>query len=281
MPKMIFDTHLHVWNAETYETPWRQGWGRFAPRSAFGAEDALGAMDVAGIERAALIPTEWDRRGSELVAETVLQFPDRFVGFGSLSLREELDVASVLRFCEASNLSGLRQIFLARNGHSFLDDESVDWLWASLEASSLPAMIWAPRQLDQLERVLARRPRLRLVIDHLNLELNPDTRELADEVEALCRLAAYAGVAVKASALTCALAGALDTDDLRRALARIVGAFGVERVFWGSDLTRTPDGYEGELEVLRKRLHLTDDQVASLLGASFASWLEPPRQLFP
>jgi len=273
---MVFDTHLHLWNPDTIETPWRQGWGRFAPRPAFSAEDALRALDDADIERAALVPTEWDRLGTELVGAAAARYPDRFVAFGSVSLREPLDAGAIHGRCVANDLAGLRQIFVPTGGASLVDDARIAWLWDGLAELAVPVMVWAPGQLDELARVVGSRPGLYVVVDHLNLPMRAGPSELDAEVEGLCRLARHAGTAVKISALTCALAGGLSPDDLRRALRRLVDAFGTARVFWGSDLTRTPEGYEGELAFVRGS-QLSEDEAAGVLGASFAAWLDRQR----
>ena len=43
---MVIDTHVHVWNPQTPQTPWRQGWARYAPRPRLTVAELLAALNT-------------------------------------------------------------------------------------------------------------------------------------------------------------------------------------------------------------------------------------------
>jgi hypothetical protein len=54
----------------------------------------------------------------------------------------------------------------------------------------------------------------------------------------------------------------------------LVGAFGADRVFFGSDLSRLPCGYEQLVDVFVNHLpELTSEQRRLVLGDALAGWL--------
>jgi predicted TIM-barrel fold metal-dependent hydrolase len=253
----VVDSHLHVWNAEGPETPWHAGWARFADRPSFTAEAALAAMDGAGVAAAVLIPAAWDVRGSELVRDAAARHPDRFAAFPVLDLRRPVPAAALTGF------RGIRQMFPPGMRPSWLD--GADWLWAAAEAAGLPVMAWLPGQLSRLPAILRRHPGLRVAVDHLNLGMETRPEEASAEVDALCRLADFPGLAVKASALPAAGG--------RTLLRRVVDAFGADRVFWGSDLMRLPCSYREAVEVVTGDPDLSPGERELVAGSALRRWL--------
>lgn len=275
---MIVDSHLHVWNPDSASEPWRAGWRDHAPARAFGIDDALAAMDGAGVARALLIPTAWDRFGDRLVEEAVRRHPDRFLGVGVMSSREPRSAADLAGWARRTGLAGLRQVFPPGAAVSWLETGVVDWLWPAVEEAGLPIFVWAPGQLRGLARVLERHRSLRLILDHLNLPMAGTPAELESEVSALCELASFPRVAVKASALPCLATDPYPYRSLEPLVRRVVDAFGAERVFWGTDLMRIPCTYQEAVAMFARHLpSLSRAERRLVLGDALLSWSEEPR----
>lgn len=272
---MIVDTHMHVWNANAPSSnPWRPGWARFAPLPAFSPQDALGAMTTAGVDRAVLIPPDWDRSASDLAGSAAKAHPDRFLAFGSISLSVPLAPESVRRFCVGRGLSGLRQVLLpgARSGRI----DSAEWLWDALEALSIPVMIWMPDQTSGLRSLVRDHPHLRVTVDHLNLPMAASSRQAAVVIREVCELARYSNLAVKASALPSLIRCGFTPTDLVRVGRNVIDAYGSSRVFWGADFLRLPCSYRDSLSMWLDPASFTPTERADVLGDAALRWFHWP-----
>jgi L-fuconolactonase len=260
---LIVDAHLHVWNAESPSTPWRQGWARHAHGPSFTAGDALREMEAAGVDRAALLPTAWDVNGNELVLACAARYPDRFVAFVTPDLRKPHDLGA----WRDDGAAGFRVMF-PPGVRSWLDDGTADWFWPAVAATGLPVAVWAPGQSGTLARVARGQPGLRLVIDHLNLGMESFSSSSLAQVDELAEMASLDNVAVKASALPCDDAAACSV------LSRAAGMFGPARVFWGSDLGRLACSYARAVQVVARSAWTSRREDRELvLGNGFEKWL--------
>ena len=268
---MIYDAHLHVWNAEGPETPWRPGWGKHAHGPRFTVDDALDAMRSAGVARAALVPAAWDLNGNELVLSAAARFPDRFTAFVTPDLREPVG-ADALHAWRERGAAGMRVMFPPAMRSSWLKDGTADWFWPAAARAGMPVMVWAPGQTLAVGDVARRNPELRVLVDHLNLGMEAFSPVALAEVEPVCGLARLPNVAVKASALPC------DECDASALLRMVVGAFGADRVFWGSDIGRLSCTYRDAIAVVADGDWTADARDRSrVLGGGFESWVEQTR----
>jgi predicted TIM-barrel fold metal-dependent hydrolase len=269
---VIVDTHVHIWNAETPETPWRDGFRAYAPAPSFGARDLLREMDAVGVDRAVVIPPEWDARGNETVLAAAAVHPDRLTAYPVLSLRRPGGEAVLREWAARPGFGGVRQMLLAGPSYDPLRDGTADWLWPVAEDLGLTVMLWLPGQLPRLLPVLDRHPGIRFVIDHVNLPMRPSTAQIEEAVTDLVDQAARPNLAVKVSALPAAAADAHPYRSLHPSIRDLVRAFGADRLFWGSDFTRLPCTYGEALSMMRT----VEDcpGIDELLGPSFTRWTD-------
>lgn len=272
---MIIDTHVHAWNAESAETPWRAGWRDFAPRPSLSVDDLLSAMDTASVDAAALIPPEWDAKGNDLVLDAAERHPDRLLAFPALSLRDPAAPDKLAGWLGRPGFGGLRQIFLKTPTYSPLTDGTADWLWRTADELGLAMMVWMPGQLDELKAVVERYPRIRLAVDHLNLGMQPAQPELQQAVAALSELAQHQNFAVKISALPALVSEDFPYTSVHPAVRSLVDSFGADRVFWGSDFARLPCSYE-QARTMMSDIGLGEQSLDAIMGRSFAQWAEWP-----
>ena len=71
---LIVDGQIHLWEKGTPSPPHRQ--------EPYSAEQAIAAMDQAGVDRALIHPVLWDPDSNELAIEAVRKYPDRFAIMG-------------------------------------------------------------------------------------------------------------------------------------------------------------------------------------------------------
>src|SRR5258705_11752732 len=81
---MIIDSQVHVWPPHRTDRPLGEAG---LDRTPFSYQELIAAMDVAGVDRAILVPPSFDRDRNDYVIEAVQQHPDRFAIMGRGSLQ--------------------------------------------------------------------------------------------------------------------------------------------------------------------------------------------------
>ena len=223
----VIDTHAHVIAADERRYPRaplggrQSAWSRERPVS---ADEMLVAMDAAGIERTVLVQasTCYGHDNSYL-ADAVAAQPRRFVGVFSVDMLAADAPAQIQRWM-ARGLAGLR-VFIA--GHTTAQDVRLDdprsyAAWQCALEAGLPICVQlrAPA-LGQLQSMLERFPRARVLLDHM-------ARPVAGDAEPLFALAKYENLYLK-----------LTTHNVHEVsqslLARVVKSYGAKRIAWGSN----------------------------------------------
>ena len=166
-------------------------------------EMVLAAMDEAGVDRAVLIPPSWEGDYNDLVLEAAQLHPDRFAAMGRLSIQRPESRALVAGWKSQPGMLGIRLTFHLEEHRKWLFDGTADWLWPAAERAGVPIMVYAPASVRKIEKIAARYPGLRFVIDHLALGVHARGNLAFVELADVCRLARLPNVAVKASALPC------------------------------------------------------------------------------
>jgi L-fuconolactonase len=223
----MIDTHGHVISTDERRYPRAplggkpSDWSRDRPVS---ADEMLAAMDAAGIEKTVLVQasTCYGHDNSYL-ADAVAAQPRRFVGVFSVDTLAP-DAPERMRHWMARGLSGLR-VFIA--GHTTAQDARLDdprsyAAWECAVGAGLPICVQlrAPA-LSQLQSMLERFPKARVLLDHM-------ARPVVDDAEPLFALAKYENLYLK-----------LTTHNVRELpqsfFARVVKSYGAARIAWGSN----------------------------------------------
>ena len=282
---MIIDSQVHLWEAHRPDRPWpaeQIGKPSFIavpgarPHRAepLGADELIGMMDRAGVDRAVIVPPSPVGDSNDTALEAAARFPDRFAVMGrfdpdAAGARERLQT-----WLEQPGMLGIRMTFYKPHWARWLAPGAVDWFWSDCERLGIPLMALAPGRLAEIAALAARYPRLTLILDHL--ARRSDLRDAAcfADLDELLALARYPNVALKASALPCYTDEAYPFAGLRPYLERIFGAFGADRIMWGSDLTRLPCSYRECLDHARRELpFLSEAERARFLGGTAAALL--------
>lgn len=249
---------------------------------------------VGGIERAALIEemhrAGGDRcilvplagRGGDESANNAASLaiaredPLRFRVMGAFDLTRPSNRELLAEWKQIPSMAGVRLAFVREPNRSLIDDDNLEWFWSAAEASDVPVMVFAPGLTRQITAIAARHPDLRLAVDHFGLApgVKYSAEELRRSAGELIQLARFENVAVKASALPCAIDEAFPFPALHTPIEIVVEAFGAQRVFWGSDLTRLPCSYRDCVDLFRHALEfLTYDEKEWILGRGVMDWI--------
>jgi predicted TIM-barrel fold metal-dependent hydrolase len=263
---MIIDSQVHVWNVEKDGVP--------IPHKYPGIYESLDPsmlleeMDRSGVSGAVLIPKTV--AALESVLEDARRCRDRFCAFALIETQAAHVPPPVRRAHRYGEIVGVR--VLARNAHSLTSVMS-EPIWDWIEAHDVPVMVSAPHAFDELAQLATRRPRIRFALDHLGLDVDDRAADsLARLLPDLLALANLPNVSVKASGLPAHTSEPYPFPALHGPLRAVVQAFEPQRVFWGSDLSRSPCRYDQALGFLQLPNFLEPDEWDLVLGGAFAAW---------
>jgi len=239
-PTSIIDLHTHVIAADQQAYPLaplsgrQSDWSRERPVT---REAMLAAMDEAGIAQVALVQASTCYgHDSSYVADSVAARPDRFIGVYSIGLAEP-DAAERIAYWHGRGLQGMR-VFIA--GHTAadhaarLDDPLGFPAWERAQELDIPVCVQLRADgLPQLENILRRFPRVRVLLDHFARPRLDDGPPYA-AAASLFALADHPTLFFKFTTHNVREAregAATQASFLRRA----IDAFGVRRIAWGSN----------------------------------------------
>jgi predicted TIM-barrel fold metal-dependent hydrolase len=274
----IVDSQVHIWGAETPERPWPPRRAREAQKPyPIGKEALLFQMDLARVSRMVLVPPSWEGDRNDVALDAARLYPDRFAVMGRLALEQPESRARVADWRQQPGMLGIRLTFHRRHDRRFLSDGTADWLWSAAERAGIPLMVLVPGSLDALDRIAGRHPGLKLVIDHVGLDLRSTAPAVFDDLPAVCALARHPNVAVKASGMPSLSAEPYPFRDLHPHIRTLVDAFGPRRTFWGTDLTRMPCTYYECITLFTEHLPwLSGEDLEWVMGRGVCEWLGWP-----
>lgn len=235
---LIVDSQIHIWSSGTPTRIHRQ-------ISSYSADDALKEMDEAGVDAAVIHPPGWDPNCTAVAIEAARQHPDRFAILGAFPLDRPESKSLLDNWKSQPGMLGLRFAFLQPNQIAWLKDGTAEWLWPAAERAGLPlAMLTASDELPGLVRRIAERhPGLRLLVDHMGRVSGPKDDAAFANLPDLLALAKFPNVAVKASGAPSYSTEPYPYRNIHKYVRQIFDAFGPERTFWGTDITRMPCSY--------------------------------------
>ena len=273
----IVDSQVHLWHAESPQRPWLTGRAQDAQKPyQIDKETMLFQMDLAGVRRAVIVPPSWEGDRNDVALEAAQRYPDRFAVMGRLDPKDPAGPDKVAAWKSQPGMLGMRFTFHNEHYRHLLTDGSTDWLWPALEEAGIPIMIIMPDALDHLDRIAAAHPGLKVVIDHVGLSTGKGG-DVFDNLPNVCRLARHPNVAVKASGMPSLSAEPYPFRDLHPHIRTLVDAFGPQRTFWGTDLTRMPCTYYECIALFTEHLPwLQGEELDWVMGGAICEWLDWP-----
>jgi len=152
-----------------------------------------------------------------------------------------LALSLALGACAA--MLGIRYTLLSEPNRSKFDAGGFDWLWAACEKAGVPVALLATDSFPGLVRMAETWPDLKLTVDHLGGRGGNTTLkdgEAMTHMPELLKLAKFPNVAVKATGAPGYSSEAFPFRKMHTYLQQVFDAFGPERMFWGTDISKMP-----------------------------------------
>lgn len=267
---LIVDSQIHIWQNGLPPNPYHR------QITAYSQDDALLEMDEAGVDAAVICPPapRWDPQANELAVEAARQHPNRFAILGNFPLDRPENRALVDGWKRRPGMLGLRFVFLQPHQRTWLTDGTIDWLWPAAERAGLPIALLAHHFLPVVGQVAERHPGLRLIVDHMGLPDGVKDAAAFASLPKLLALAKYPNVAVKASGAPSYSSAPYPYLNIHKYLEQIYDAFGPERMFWGTDITRMPCSWRQCVTLFKEELPwLTAHDKELIMGRAFCRWI--------
>lgn len=283
----IIDAQVHiVGSKDSLEWPWDANfgaaWGNMSPEMAAkiakhdshcDGETMIAAMDTVGVDATILVATShygWDD-GYSLAAAG--RYPDRFRVVGRIDPSRD-DVEDAVALWSDNPLTlGLRILAVSETLRARIEGGAHDRLFAAAQDHGVPICMNISGSLPMLGPIAERFPDLQFVIDHLGMKQPPLQEADNDRFQRLPELLALASrpnVAVKLTGAPTLSMMDFPYPDIWPALHAIMGAYGTERLMWGSDWTRVTGvvTYDESVRYLTESREIGDAEKRLILGAN-------------
>jgi len=266
----ITDAQIHIWSSGTPSQDHR-------PVSSVTAAEMLAAMDEAGVHSAIIHPPGWDPNADAVAEAAVHAHPDRFAILGSFPAAEQANLPRIATWRQQPGMLGLRWAPLHPAARALFESGAMDWIWPEAERHAIPVALLAGPVLPKFREIAERHPGLKLIIDHCGLlRLNQDEAALV-HLDALLALARLPNVAIKATGAPGYSTEPYPFRNLHDPLHRIFDAYGPNRFFWGTDITRMPCTWRQCITLFTEELPwLHGPDLDRVMGQGIRDWLGWP-----
>jgi len=268
----IVDSQIHLWEN-----------GRMSPQHrqipTYSMDDALQEMAEAGVDAAVIHPpSTLGEAMNALAVDAARQHPDTFCILGNFDLQSPDRLDIVKHWRQRPGMLGFRFTFNQPHQQRWWTDGSLDWFWAACEQAGLPIGLLAGGHMADLGTIAARHPGLKLHIDHCGRGGGggggTDEAAFANLGEMLA-LATYPNVAVKLSGAPSYSSHPYPYRNIHPYLRQIFDAFGPQRCFWGTDITRMPCSYRQCVTMFTEELSWLQGRDKELvMGEAICDWLD-------
>lgn len=264
---LIVDSQVHVWNSGVptgshSAAPWR-------------AEDVIRGMDEAAIFRAINHPPPWDPEAMNVADEAARRYPERLAYLGRFAPERSDNRELVRGWRQRPGMLGFRLVFNSPEQGRWFESGACDWLWREAEEAGAPIGVAAARFLPAIDKIAERHPGLKLHIDHMGVAPGLVGAEAFAHLPRLLRLARHENVAVKLSAAPLFATDPYPFHSVHHFIQQVVDAFGPERSFWGTDITRMPCRWRDCVTMFTDHMHwLRGRDLQLVMGAALLKWLD-------
>ena len=265
---LIVDSQVHIWS---------QGLpGNRAHRQieSYSMDDLLKEMDEGGVDAAVIHPPGWDHDSNQVAIDAVKQHPDRLAILGNFPLDQESSKGLIDSWNDQPGMLGLRFALNQPHQATWPTDGTMDWLWPASEKAGLPIGLAAANFLPVVAEVAEKHPNLKLIVDHMGRTGGLVDDAAWETLPELINLARFPNVAVKASGAPSYSSQSYPFANIHDHLHRIYDAFGPDRMFWGTDITRMPCSWKQCVTLFTEELSwLSNSDKELIMGRALCNWI--------
>lgn len=260
---LIVDSQIHIWSNNKPGNP------NHRQVSDLTADDVIREMDEAGVDAALIHPPGWDPDSNALAAKAARLHPQRFAVLGHFPLDKAESRALVDGWKSRSGMLGLRFALNQPHQKTWLTDGTMDWLWPAAERAGLPVALIGDNLLQAIGPIAERHPGLKLIIDHFG---RPDAAW--SHLPHLLAAARYPNVALKATGAPSYSAEPYPFRDIHGYIRQLLDAYGPQRMFWGTDITRMPCSWRQCITLFTEELPwLKGRDLELVMGRAVCDWI--------
>jgi predicted TIM-barrel fold metal-dependent hydrolase len=269
---LIVDSQIHIWQNGKMSSHHRQ-------IPTYSIEDALAEMASAGVDCAVIHPPSSLGEAVNVYAvEAARRHPEKFCILGHMDLQSPDRENIVAHWRERTGMLGFRFTFNKAHEQAWWSDGSLDWFWAACEKADLRiGLLASGGNMAALAKIAARYPGLKLHIDHIGR--GGGGKGVADDavfadLKDMLALAKLPNIAVKLSGAPSYSTQPYPYKNIHGYLRQIVEAFGPDRCFWGTDITRMPCTYRQCVTMYTEEMPwLKGRDLERVMGGAFVDWL--------
>ena len=270
---LIVDSQIHIWQNGKMSAHHRQ-------IPTYSIDDAVAEMASAGVDCAVIHPpSSLGEAVNTYAVEAVRKHPAKFCILGHFDLQSPDRENIVARWRERPGMLGFRFTFNQPHQKAWWTDGSLDWFWVACEKQKLIVGLLASGKahMDALGKIAERHPGMRVHIDHIGRGGGgsgvKDDAVYADLADMLA-LARYPNIGVKLSGAPSTSSQPYPYKNIHGYLKRIVDAFGPDRCFWGTDITRMPISYRQCVTMFTEEMPwLKGRDLERVMGGAIVDWL--------
>ena len=260
---LIVDAQIHIW---TGHKPTNANHRQI---SDYTADDVLKEMDEGGVKAAVIHPPGWDPNSNALAVDAARRHPNRLAILANFPLDQPESRSAIDEIKNRPGVLGLRYAFLQPHQQTWLTDGSLDWLWAAAERANMPIALLGPGLLQVIGKIAERHQGLKLIVDHFG---RPDAAW--SNLPELVAAAKHRNVALKATGAPSYSAQPYPYRDIHGHIRKLYDAFGPDRMFWGTDITRMPCPWKQCVTMFTDELPwLTARDKELIMGRALCNWL--------
>jgi len=264
--RMIVDSQVHLWKAESEDWKWVPGMKPQLPEP-FTIEKLVPLMDEAGVDRVVIVPPSWPGDRNDYALEAVRRYPNRFAVMGRIPLKDQKSAELLPKWKQQKGMLGVRVTFLGPAA-AWLTDGTADWFWPAAEKAKLPVMFLAPGRSAEFAKIAERHPQLTLIVDHMSIVADVvKAGKFQEAIDSTAALAKYPNVSVKLSAAPNFSGEPYPFHDYDAPIKKLFDAYGPRRCYWGTDIT---NGYD-KATYKQRVTHFTEE--LKFLSEQDKDWL--------
>lgn len=267
------DAHVHVWPSFGTSYPLAKEFSaKDVEPASFTPEQLLETCTPHQVKRVVLIQMNFFGFDNSYMLDAIAKYPKVFSGVAVID-HDAPALRETMKTMHERGVRGYRLYATQENVAKWQSSEAIHKMFAAgTELGQAMCMLSDPEALEGIDRLCAKHPDTRVVIDHFSrIGMRSAVKE--QELEALCRLARHPNVFVKTSAFYALGAKKPPYLDLIPMIERLVKAFGAQRLMWASDCpyqVQPPHTYAASIALVRDHVPFASaaDRQAVLSGTA-------------